>query len=89
MSSEYGPPSMADRCITISGQRQKLYLDRNAFYLAIDKPKPEGDNSYRDLDYSGYHKTEPKCFITTLKIIELYEVVRNHSIARPCWWEGV
>ena len=28
------------------------------------KPKAEADNSYRDLDYSGYHKTESKnCLI--------------------------
>ena len=29
------------------------------------KPKAEADNTYLDLDYSGYHKTESNnCFIT-------------------------
>ena len=36
--------SMVRRLRQISGQRQKLYLDRKAFYLAIDQPTPEGDN---------------------------------------------
>ena len=56
MSSVYGPPYKAKQSTAISGQKQNLYLDWKAFYLAIDQPKPEGDNCYRDINYSGFHK---------------------------------
>ena len=47
------------------------------------EPKAEADNTYRDLDYLGYHKNHANLIIVLLLLLHCFEENNDkHTVAR-------